>query len=171
MSILLQTVLRSTLFIALFRKKPGAANIYTIFFEAWNFVNALITVIKRIALVFLQAFAFLNRIDIPFIHPDIGNDAVADNFRKEVLVHEAHSHPYIDRLCGIYLRRLRDGPLFGSRVGQVWRSAFVIGLCPWLIKYRVNSPESIAHAKTEREIANSPKNFVKDEQWEENSRE
>ncbi len=140
-------VIRSKLYVALFRVKPALANIYTIFFEAWNFVNALITVIKRIALVFLQAFAFLNRIDIPFIHPDIGNDAVADNFRKDVLVHEAHNHPYIDRICGIYLRRVRDGPLFGSRVGQVWRSAFVIGLCPWLIKYRVNAPNNIEQAK------------------------
>jgi len=151
LSIGLQTVLRSRQYVALYRIQPGAANIWTIFFESWNFVLASLAIVKRIGIVFAQAFLFLSRIDVPFIHPDIGNDVVADNFRRQVLVNEAHNHPYIDRLCGIYLRRLRGGSEFGTPVGHVWRCAFVIGLCPWLISKRVNSLESQNQVMIENE--------------------
>lgn len=57
------------------------------------------------------------------------------------MVHEAHSHPYIERLGAMYLLRLRDGDQFGSIVGTTWRSLFVAGLMPWIVKHRVNSSD------------------------------
>jgi len=80
----------------------------------------------------------MGRLDISFVHPDVGADAHADSFRREILVSEAHNHPYLDRLSGLYLRRLRDGQNFGTAAGQAWRSLFVLGLCPWMIKHRAN---------------------------------
>lgn len=56
-------------------------------------------------------------------------------------MHEAHSHPYIERLGAMYLLRLRDGDQFGSIAGTTWRSLFVSGLMPWIVKHKVNSSD------------------------------
>lgn len=136
--IVLQAIARGKFLVALYRRSVFGANITGVFFECWNFSTAALTIIKRIGLVVATSFVGLGRIDIPFLHPSLGNDAVADNFRREILVHDAHMHPYLDRLSGMYMRRLRDRERFGSVEGQAWRCLFVIGLCPWLVKYRIN---------------------------------
>lgn len=92
----------------------------------------------RIGVVVARLCLAMGRLDVSFMHPDIGSDAPADSFRREILVVESHNHPYLDRLSGLYLRRLRDGENFGSPAGQAWRTLFVMGLCPWMIKYRAN---------------------------------
>ena len=135
---LLQGQIRKKYFQALMRKDAKIGNISSIFFQCWFIATAVLTVVIRLALVLVRTCISIGRLDISFLHDDIGGDSKADTFRKEILVQEAHCHPYLDRLSGIYLRRLRDGENFGSAASQAWRSLFVIGMCPWLIRYREN---------------------------------
>lgn len=70
-----------------------------------------------------------------------GLDKIPVSYKRDILVHEAHNHPYIERLGSMYLLRLRDGKDFGSAAGNAWRSLFVCGLMPWIVKHRVNNNE------------------------------
>jgi hypothetical protein len=72
-------------------------------------------------------------------------DYVPTNFTKDLLVHEAHRHPYMERLAQTYLMKLRN-PHFGSNVGAVWRQLFVLALMPWMKKHRIFSEERISQA-------------------------
>lgn len=89
---------------------------------------------------------WLGRIDVEFLHPNvkvfgIGLDKVPVSFFRDILVHEAHNHPYIERLGGLYLLRLRDGDEFGTKSGAAWRALFVAALMPWLVQHKVNNNE------------------------------
>ncbi len=53
-----------------------------------------------------------------------------------IVVHEAHRHPFIERLGSIYLLRLKCKNDFCSDAGCAWRRLFVLALMPWLMKYR-----------------------------------
>lgn len=57
--------------------------------------------------------------------------------RKEILLHEAHRHPYLEQLGYLYLMQLRykDGK-FATRSCSAWRLVFVMALMPWLHKFR-----------------------------------
>jgi len=90
---------------------------------------------------------WLGRIDVEYMHPNVkifgaGMDKVPAAFTRDMLGHEAHSHPYIDRLGGMYLTRIRDGEKFGSVAGTTWRALFVTGLMPWIVKYRANAGQA-----------------------------
>ena len=96
------------------------------------------------AIFLVTSALWLGRIDVEFLHDDVkilgvGLDKVPCGFKRDLLVHEAHSHPYIDRLGGMYMTRIRDGERFGSIPGAAWRCLFVTGLMPWIVKYRVNA--------------------------------
>lgn len=63
-------------------------------------------------------------------------DALPIIFNRDLLVHEAHRHPYIERLGYLYLLKLRHGPAFGSRGGAAFRILFTVALMPWLRSHR-----------------------------------
>lgn len=60
---------------------------------------------------------------------------------KEILAHEAHRHPYIERLGMIYMMKLRNRD-FGHRAGACWRLIFIFTLMPWMRKYRLDIDEN-----------------------------
>lgn len=113
-------------------------------------------ILTRLAIFIVAGALWLGRIDVEFLHPDVkvmgvGLDAIPISFKRDMLVHEAHSHPYIDRLGGMYLRRLRHGEKFGSVSGSTWRALFAVGLMPWLIKHRVQTDEISIMEETTKE--------------------
>ena len=73
-------------------------------------------------------------------------------FRQDLLVHEAHRHPYMERLSTMYMLKLRF-PDFDTRAGSYWRLLFVLTLMPWMRQYRSAQPlDFLEHEMVEAEI-------------------
>jgi len=91
----------------------------------------------------LVALLEVGRFDKPFLAEGVGKlgpmnlDSYPIIFRQDILSHEAHLHPYIERIGKMYLMRLRHGDGFSSTQGSCWRLLFVVALMPWVRKYRI----------------------------------
>jgi hypothetical protein len=98
--------------------------------------------LRFVKIMVVSAF-YVGRLDTPLFAPGVGcfGPIVLDShpieFRKDLLIHEAHRHPYMERLAVIYLLKLRYGKEFGTRAGGQWRLIFVLALMPWLRRYRL----------------------------------
>ena len=73
-------------------------------------------------------------------------DYVPINFIKELLVHEAHRHPYLERLAQMYLLKLRYKDFAASPGAAAWRQLCIVAFFPWLAKNRVFNEERLAAA-------------------------
>jgi hypothetical protein len=131
-----------------YRKKPAAANYAMLCLEWANFaLSAGFIVVRMIKLLYV-AVTSVGRIDIPFLAPGLGRigPLELDNFptihTRDVLLHEAHRHPYIELLGTMYLMKIRYTKHFGNMYGSFWRLMFVHALMPWLHRYRVTVEES-----------------------------
>lgn len=67
----------------------------------------------------------------------IGLDMVPTYFLKDILMREAHRHPYMERLAQMYLLKARFPHTFVSRAGTAWRHLILLAFMPWLARYRV----------------------------------
>ena len=92
-------------------------------------------------LLFLT-YAVALRLSIHFIVIEL--DAYPIQFRQDLLVHDTHRHPYMERLSVLYMMKLRYGDKFGSRAGSAWRLIFVMALMPWLRRYRLDEDKKEA---------------------------
>jgi hypothetical protein len=133
------------------RVRQRAANITSLALECW-FIGLGAGVMLGRLCQFLLAMAFwIGRIDTPFLADSVSLlgykfDYVPLNFVKELLVHESHRHPLIERLGAMYLMRLRHKGSFSARAGSCWRQLFIVALMPWLVKHRVFLEQRLADA-------------------------
>ena len=100
-----QKLLRGRHFSSFYRKMPASANCANLFFECWYIGTGLLVVVVRLVTFIIAGVLWLGRIDVEFLHPDVkvfgtGLDGVPVSFKRDLLVHEAHNHPYIERLGG-----------------------------------------------------------------------
>lgn len=151
------TVMAKSLFLSLSRKffhdhafyrtNPAAANFTGVILESWSLGITTLYVVKRMITLIGAAFFFVGRIDVPFLSKDADEigPVKLDNFpfvfRKDLVLHEAHRHPYIERIGLIYMLKLRYRDSFGREAGTSWRLLFVFALMPWLRKYRLRSSD------------------------------
>lgn len=137
-------VLRCAFFSALYRKKPGAANVMFTVLEVWNIALTLGFVFIRAIKLILVSILYIARIDTPFLATGVGRfgpielDSVSIAFEKDLLIHEAHRHMFIERFGLLCLLKLYAGDKFATRAGSAWRLLFVLITMPWLRKYRVD---------------------------------
>ena len=126
-----------------YRSSPAVANFICVILEAWNLGISVLFVFIRMLKLLIAAFLYVARVDIPFLSEyadEVGGfviDASPFIFRKDLLQHEAHRHPYLERIGVMYMMKLRYGDRFGNEAGTAWRLLFVYALLPWLRKYRI----------------------------------
>ena len=106
-----------------------------------NFISGSSNPSPRLCQFLFAAAFWIGRIDVFFLDEDVSLfgysfDYVPINYRTELLVHEVHKHPWINRLGGIFLMRIKHGQDFSSAAGAKWRLLFTLSLFPWLARYR-----------------------------------
>lgn len=126
-----------------YRTQPAGINVLFIINEAWSLGLATWTIIVRAIRVLAVAIFYIGRLDTPVLAPNVGwllnrfpPDLLPITFRKEVLVHDAHRHPFIERMGLLYMLKLRHGTNFGTQAGAMWRILITVALMPWLRRYR-----------------------------------
>ena len=110
---------------AFYRKRPGPSNVHNVLWEAsWIALSVLFVAVRAVKLTIVAALQ-IGRIDVPFLAEGVGEicgvklDRFPDIFRQDILAHEAHNHPYIQRLSKIYLLKIRHGSDFANDAGNV----------------------------------------------------
>ncbi|KAL7521007.1 hypothetical protein ACHAWX_005701 [Stephanocyclus meneghinianus] len=141
--------------------------LFLMLLEAWNLGISVLFVVIRMVTLLITAFIYVARVDIPFLSDsaDEVGGMIIDKwpfvFRKDLLQHEAHRHPYLERIGVMYMMKLRYGDRFGSEAGTSWRLLFVYALFPWLRKYRIRGEDSLmAEVKSTGEVVQSTKNIL-----------
>lgn len=123
-----------------YRRRPAASNISSLAFECWHLGLAGGVLASRLCQFLLAAAFWIGRIDSKFLSDDVEAfgyrfDTVPQKYFTELLVHDAHRHPFIERLAAMYLMRLKHGEYFSNDAGAQWRVVFVLTLMPWLVKF------------------------------------
>ena len=126
------------LYIGFFRTNPTAASVAALALECTYIALGGGFLVGRVAQLFLGSAFFIARIDVPFIskHASFSFECVSTSFISDILIHEAHRHPYMELFSAMYMMKLKNEN-FGSEAGASWRQLFVLSLMPWLSKWRV----------------------------------
>jgi len=139
--IITNCVIDKKIYSGLFRSKPKTANVVSLFWETSSFVLSILFVISRAVKLGLLSIFYVGRVDTPLLAPNVALGPIKDNgpltFRKEIIISDAHRHPYMELLGLMYLMKLKHGKAFGTNAGSTWRLIFVSALMPWLSKYRI----------------------------------
>jgi len=111
--------------------------------ECYSLVGAVGTMALRAVVLLVTSLLYIGRVDVHLLGPEaaLGGhlDPTPSDFQKEVLLHEAHRHPYMETLGMIYMMKLRHRNKFAKAHGNAWRLLFVHGLMPWLRSYRLRA--------------------------------
>lgn len=148
--IITNCVIDKKIYSGLFRSEPKTANVVSLFWETSSFVLSILFVISRAVKLGLLSIFYVGRVDTPLLAPNVALGPIKDNgpltFRKEIIISDAHRHPYMELLGLMYLMKLKHGKAFGTNAGSTWRLIFVSALMPWLSKYRIykNPAEEIS---------------------------
>jgi len=150
---------KKSAFVGFYRVKPFSANIFSLFNECLNMGLTILLALTRLLFLLVCSMFFVGRFDVPFLAPQIGVlfggwidlDPYYNWFIAGILSVEAHRHPYIETLGGMYLMKLKHSDRFISPAGIKWRVIFVTALMPWLNKYRAKC----INAQKERMLTSS----------------
>ncbi|KAI2493588.1 hypothetical protein MHU86_20946 [Fragilaria crotonensis] len=159
--ILLLTFVRKFIFVGFFRKNPIGGNVLMLALECWSLGLTLGTMFFRTMKLLLVTSFYIGRLDTPLFAPGVGMigplivDGYPVQFRKGLLLHDAHRHPYMERLGVIYLLKLKYGVHFANRAGGQWRLIFVMALMPWLRRYRLDDSITKYAGKTKNFVTSS----------------
>jgi hypothetical protein len=102
--------------------------------ECWNLGLSPGFIAARAGQIFGMAVMYIGRMDVDFLAKGVATfgpvsfDTYSQTFRKDLLVHEAHRHPYMERLGVFYLLKLRYGKPFMTPAGNYWRILFTLAL-------------------------------------------
>merc|ERR1712226_400428 len=84
----------------LYRKHPVASNLFSFALECWHLGLTLLGILLRLLKFLLATGIYVGRIDKPILQQDLLLDL--DNFprafRQDLVLAEAHRHPYMERL-------------------------------------------------------------------------
>ena len=141
---------RKRFYAAFYRTHPKMANMTTLLFECWYIGIGGGVLVTRFAQILLAGCFYVGRTDVPFLSKDVSVfgysfDYLPTNFVRDLLVHEAHRHPYLDRILTMYMMKLKYKN-FCSQAGACWRQLFVVMLMPWIVKLRVFTDARLADA-------------------------
>ena len=142
---------RSVQYRAFYRIRPRAAMFTSLLLECWYFGVAGSVLISRIGQFLFAAAFWVGRIDCRFLSSDVqifgySFDYVPIYFRKDLLLHEAHRHPFIERLAQVYLMVLRH-KRFVTTAGAAWRQLAIVAYFPWVGNRRVFDEKQRQEAK------------------------
>lgn len=166
LKVLILLFLRRKYCAAYYRMETMKDNFMNLVLECWNLgVSSGFMLVRACQLFFLTA-CYLGRLDTPMLADGVGvfNLGIVKNvaldsypiaFRKDLLSHDAHRHPMIERLGTMYMMKMRYGNDFGRRSGSCWRVLFVLCLMPWMRKYRLRSISSMEELDLEIQQAQS----------------
>jgi len=134
-------------FTGLYRKRPVLSNIFSLALECWHLALTVLSLIMRFVKFLITAGLYVGRIDRPILQKDlmVDLDSMPKAFRQDMLMAEAHHHPYLERLGIMYMMKLRYGDQFASTAGATWRLLFITSLMPWLRKHRIQDEKFDIH--------------------------
>jgi len=126
-----------------YRDRPFTANIVILALECWGFGVTAGYLLVRVCKLLGVALFYVGRIDQVMLADDLLGDMLDKYpiyFRKDLLSHEAHRHPYIERLGVVYMLKLLldDKGEFCNGCGTSWRLVLLHAIMPWLFKRRVH---------------------------------
>ena len=145
---------------ALYRKRVKADNIKNLALVCWRMGTGSAGLLVRISLLLLAVAVYMGRIDVDLLQKDLAMfDGYPRWFQVDLIVHEAHRHPFIERLATLYLYRWaycgRNG--FGNTPNACWRLVFVLTLMPWFVKDRVHALKHPSIADVDVPVSSSMK--------------